>query len=111
MCSYSLSSTSSAPDTNDSPDLKFGVLVTLVKLTMRAAYEDIVNTAAVMHSSDCDWTMVRVPLLDDQGKSGRVRVGYFEQSGEVGNSTIPGADRPSLSQAGTGHRVLYGKRQ
>ncbi|MCL5996176.1 MAG: SDR family oxidoreductase [Chloroflexi bacterium] len=74
---FVLCATPSASDPNDGPDFKFKAMVTLVKLTMRPAYEEIVNVAAVVRASDCDWTIVRVPLLTDDPKSGHVKVGYL----------------------------------
>jgi len=78
-----ISSTPSASDPNDLPDLKFKVLVTLVKLTMRAAYEEIVGVAETVRRSDRDWTIVRMSMLNDNPESGKVRVGYLGK-GEVG---------------------------
>ena len=78
-----ISSTPSACDPNDLADFKFRVLVTLVKLTMRPAYEEIVSVAETVRRSDRDWTIVRVSLLNDNPKSGQVRVGYLGK-GEVG---------------------------
>lgn len=78
-----ISSTPSASDPNDLPDFKFKALVTLVKLTMRAAYEEIINVAKIVRMSDCDWTIVRVSMLNNNPKSGKVKVGYLGK-GEVG---------------------------
>lgn len=70
-------STASAHDPHDAPDPKFRLFVSLVMLGARPAYEDIVSTAAVVRSSDRDWTIVRVPLLTNGEKTGRIRVGYL----------------------------------
>lgn len=70
-------STASARDPEDAPDPKFRLFVSLVKLGARPAYEDIVSTAAVVRSSDRDWTIVRVPLLTNGERTGRVNVGYL----------------------------------
>jgi len=78
-----ISSTPSASDPNDLPDLKFKVLVTLVKLTMRAACEEIVGVAETVRRSDRDWTILRMSMLNDNPRSGKVRVGYLGK-GEVG---------------------------
>ena len=43
-------------------------------------YEDIVNTAQVVRASDCDWTIVRVSMLIDAPKTGRVKVGYVDKA-------------------------------
>jgi uncharacterized protein YbjT (DUF2867 family) len=78
-----ISSTPSASDPNDLPDPKFRALVALVRLTMRAAYEEIVGVAEAVRKSDRDWTIVRVSMLNDNPGSGKVRVGYLGK-GEVG---------------------------
>jgi putative NADH-flavin reductase len=78
-----ITSTASASDPNDLPDFRFKVLVTLVKLTMRPAYEEIIHVAQTVRLSDCDWTIVRLPMLSNKPKSGQVRVGYLGR-GQVG---------------------------
>lgn len=74
---FIVSSTASASDPNDSFDLKFKFLVTLIKFAKHGAYEDIVNVAEVVRKSECDWTIVRLPLLNNKPRSGKVKVGYF----------------------------------
>jgi len=76
-------STPGASDPNDLPDFRFKVLVTIAKLTDRAAYEEIVNIAATVRASDRDWTIVRVSRLNNNPKSGKVRAGYLGR-GQVG---------------------------
>jgi putative NADH-flavin reductase len=49
-----ISSTLSAKDPNDLPDFKTKALVNLVKLTMHAAYEEIVSVADTVRKSDLD---------------------------------------------------------
>lgn len=78
-----ISSTPSAKDSNDLPDFKFKALVTLVKLAMHAAYEEIISVAETVRMSDLDWTIVRVSMLNNNPKSGKVKVGYVGK-GEVG---------------------------
>jgi len=73
---FVLSSTPSASDPNDLPDFRFKIAIGLVRLTLRSAYEDIVNTAQVVRASDCDWTIVRVSMLTDAPKTGVVKVGH-----------------------------------
>jgi putative NADH-flavin reductase len=85
-----ISSTLSAKDPNDSPDLRASVLVNLVKFTMHAAYEEIVSVAETVRKSELDWTIVRLTTLNNNAKSGKVRVGYLGR-GEVG-SRISRAD-------------------
>lgn len=74
---FILSLPMSASDPNDSFDFKFKFLVTLIKLAKRAAYKDIINIAEVVRKSECDWTIVRVPLPNNKPKSGNIKVGYL----------------------------------
>ena len=78
------SSTLSSRDPNDRSDLKTETLVRLVKFTMRDAYEDIVSAAESVRNSDLDWTIVRVAMLNNNVKSGKVKAGYVG-TGEVGS--------------------------
>jgi putative NADH-flavin reductase len=78
-----VASTPSASAPNDMPDLRFKMLVSIIKTTMRPAYEEIVNVAQIVQDSDLDWTIVRVSILNNNPKSGKVRVGYLGK-GEVG---------------------------
>ncbi len=78
-----ISSTASTKDPNDKPDLKFRLLVGTVKLFIRPAYEDIVSTAEAVRRSDLEWTIMRLSMLNNDPRSGKVRVGY-KGSGEVG---------------------------
>ena len=66
-------STPSASAPNDMPDLRFKMLVSMIKTIMRAAYAEIVNVAQI----------VRVSILNNNPKSSKVRVGYLGK-GEVG---------------------------
>jgi len=85
-----ITSTLSAKDPNDSLNFKTKAMIALVKLTMRSAYEDIVSVAETVRASDCDWTIVRVAMLNNNPKSDKVKVGYVGR-GEVG-TTISRAD-------------------
>ncbi|MGD0477169.1 MAG: SDR family oxidoreductase [Nitrososphaerales archaeon] len=78
-----ITSTLSAKDPNDKPDLRTRVMVNLVRITMRAAYEDIVSAAEMVRASDLDWTIVRLALLNDRPGTGKVRTGYVGR-GKVG---------------------------
>jgi putative NADH-flavin reductase len=78
-----MTSTLSAKDSKDKPDFRTKAMVNIVKTTMHAAYEDIVNVAETVRSSDLDWTIVRLAILNNKPKSGKVKVGYVG-SGEVG---------------------------
>jgi putative NADH-flavin reductase len=78
-----ISSTASAKDPKDKPELRFRLMIGIVKLFIHAAYEDIVSTAEAVRKSDLDWTIVRLSLLNNDPKSGKVQVGYMGR-GEVG---------------------------
>jgi hypothetical protein len=70
-------STASASDPNDQFDFKFKLLVTMIKLGMRGAYDEIIRMAEAIRSSELDWTLVRLPFLNDKPRTGKVRVGYY----------------------------------
>jgi putative NADH-flavin reductase len=78
-----VASTPSASAPGDLPDVKFKMLVFLIKSMMRLAYEEIVNVAQIVRDSGLDWTLVRVSGLNYKPKSGNVRAGYLG-TGEVG---------------------------
>ena len=80
-----VTSTLSAKDSRDKPDFKTKALVSLVKTTMHATYEDIVNAAETVRASDLEWTIVRLAALNNKPKSGKVKIGYVG-TGEVGMS-------------------------
>lgn len=63
-------------DPKDRLDLKFDLLVALLKLTIRDGLADFMGLCEEVRASDRDWTIVRVPPLRDGAKSGSVRVGY-----------------------------------
>ena len=48
---------------------------------MRSAYDDIIGVANLVRTSDLDWTIVRLTLLNNKPKSGKVRVGYLGKKG------------------------------
>lgn len=78
-----ITSTLSAKDPNDQLNFRAKAMVNLVKVTMRDAYKEIVSTAETVRNSDLDWTIVRLTMLNNNPKSGKVKVGYVGK-GEVG---------------------------
>ena len=78
-----ITSTLSTKDPHDLPEFRAKALVALVRLAMRAAYEEIVSVANTVRASDLDWTILRLTLLNNKPKSGKVRAGYLGK-GEVG---------------------------
>jgi hypothetical protein len=75
--------TPSAPASDDLPDPKFRILVSIIRTTMRPAYDEIVGVAQAVRASDLDWTIVRVSTLNNKPGSGKISVGYLGR-GEVG---------------------------
>jgi len=78
-----ITSTLSAKDPKDKLNLKTKAMVNIVKITMHAAYEDIVSAAENARGSGLDWTIVRLTLLNNNPKTGNVKAGYVSR-GEVG---------------------------
>lgn len=69
-------STGSVKDALDRFDLTYRFLVSIVKLTVKGAYNEIIRIGELIHSSNLDWTLVRVGLLNN-GEAQPVKVGYY----------------------------------
>jgi putative NADH-flavin reductase len=63
-------------DPNDEPKLFNKMITLLLKLFSQHVYEDMKRTVATVRASNLDWTIVRVPMLNDGPQIGHVRVGY-----------------------------------
>ncbi|HZQ05075.1 MAG TPA: SDR family oxidoreductase [Anaerolineae bacterium] len=63
-------------DPNDEPKLFHHLMNFALALVSRNVYEDMKRTVDVVRASELDWTIVRVPMLTDDQKIGRVQVGY-----------------------------------
>jgi nucleoside-diphosphate-sugar epimerase len=70
----------SAHDPQDAPDLRFKLMIGLVKLVARAGYEDMVGSAQAVRTSNVDWTIVRLPYPTDDPATGHVKVGYVNKA-------------------------------
>ncbi len=70
--------TASVRDPQDSFDLKYKLLVSMIKLTVKSAYDEIVRIGELVRSSNLDWTLVRVGWLND-GEVQPLKVGYYGQ--------------------------------
>jgi len=62
-------------DPEDTPGLFNKVMNSLLKAAAKNVFEDMLKTIAFVRSSDRDWTVVRVPMLTGDAKTGRVKVG------------------------------------
>jgi putative NADH-flavin reductase len=80
-----ITSTLSARDPNDALNTKAKAMIAMVKVLMRSAYDDIVRVAELVRASDCDWTIIRLSILNNKPMTGNVRVGYISK-GEVGTA-------------------------
>ncbi len=69
----------SARDPQDSPDLRFKLMIGLVRLVARGGYEDMIGSAQAVRASDVDWTIVRLPFPTGDPKTGRVKVRYLNK--------------------------------
>ena len=76
-----ITSTLSTKDPHDLPEFRAKALVALVRLAMHATYEEIVSVADTVRASDLDWTILRLTLLNNRPKSGKVRAGYLGKGG------------------------------
>jgi putative NADH-flavin reductase len=59
-------STASVRDPQDRADVVYDTLTTLIRMFFREAYEEIVAMSDVIRSSQVDWTLVRIGLLNDR---------------------------------------------
>jgi len=78
-------------DPQDQPGLLDKLIGAAVKLFSRHVYQDMLQVDRLVRQSDCDWTIVRVPMLTDGAQNGEVRVGY------IGQGTGPRLARADLA--------------
>ena len=71
---------------------------------MHGAYEDIVSAAETVRNSDLDWTIVRLTMLNNDPKSGKVKAGYVGD-GKVG-TWISRADIADFMLKQVDHEIL-----
>ncbi len=60
----------------DQPKVLNKVIGWMVRTFSKHVYEDMKGAAQHVVNSDLDWTLVRVPVLNDDPAKGRIRVGY-----------------------------------
>ena len=78
-------------DAGDRPGLFDRAIGVLLRLSAGNVLADMTRTVAEVRAADCDWTIVRVPMLTDAPQSAGVRVGY------VGRGTGPRLSRTNLA--------------
>lgn len=78
-------------DAYDAPGAFDRLMGNLVRLLAEHVYEDMRRSVDEVRRSSLDWTIVRVPMLTNGPRTGRVRVGY------VGKGTGPRLSRLNLA--------------
>jgi len=63
-------------DPNDAPGFFNKVMGFMLKTMAKNVLEDLSRAVELVRSSDLDWTVVRLPMLTDDPKTGKVRVAY-----------------------------------
>lgn len=71
-------STASVKDSQDRYDIKYSLLVSMIKITVNSAYKEIIRMGKLIHSSSLDWTLVRVGFLNN-AEVQPLKVGYYGQ--------------------------------
>jgi putative NADH-flavin reductase len=78
-------------DPHDSPGPLDHFISFLLRIFSRYVYEDMLQVVAKVRASDLDWTIVRIPVLTDGPRTGKVNVGY------VGKGMGPRISRADLA--------------
>jgi putative NADH-flavin reductase len=78
-------------DPGDAPGFFDRLMGVLVQLMAGHVYEDMRRSVDAVRATTLDWTIVRVPMLTDAARSGKIRVGY------VGRGTGPRLSRHDLA--------------
>ncbi len=86
-----ISAGAGVPDPNDDPQLINHVISFLLNVFSRHVVADMLQVVDLVRRSDRDWTIVRVPMLTDQPRSGQIRVGW------VGKGTGPRLSRADMA--------------
>ena len=72
-------STPSVADSKDGKDFIFGLMVALVKRSVPGSYAEIVRIGQAVRASKLEWTLVRVPLLNEKALTKKIRMGFLGQ--------------------------------
>lgn len=70
-------STAAYRDPEDGFDLGSRANALMFKMIARKAYDDINATGELIANSDLDWTLVRIPFLQDGPANGKIDVGWY----------------------------------
>jgi len=62
-------------DPEDAPKLFNKLINVLLKTISKNVYEDMLKTVSLVRASDLEWTIVRVPMLTDDPKTGQLKIG------------------------------------
>ena len=79
-------------DPKDEPKFINHLINFLLKLMAKNVLDDMSRTVKLVRESDLDWTVVRMPMLTDDPKTGHVKVGY------VGKGTGPRISRADAAE-------------
>ena len=63
-------------DPNDAPKIFNHVMNFLLKVMAKNVLADMSKVVEMVRASDLDWTVVRLPMLTDDPKTGNIKVGY-----------------------------------
>ncbi len=63
-------------DPSDAPGAIDRFMGVMLQLTAGNIYEDMRRSVDIVRATDTDWTIVRVPVLTNAARSGRIRAGY-----------------------------------
>lgn len=69
--------TPTVPDENDRFSFIFWFLIVVVGFLINKGHEDLRKAGMIVRESGLDWTLVRVPLMNNESARGNVTVGYF----------------------------------
>ena len=71
-----ISTGAGVPDPNDEPKLVNRLISLLLGIVSKHVLADMTQVVELVRASDLDWMIVRVPMLTDDPKTGKVRVGW-----------------------------------
>jgi putative NADH-flavin reductase len=69
--------TPSVADPFDKNKAIFQIMVAMIKTLLPDSYAEIVRIGDIIRASKLDWTLVRVPLLNEKPRAGKIISGYI----------------------------------